>query len=97
MHGEILIKTRKYPRLLVLFQLLYCSILRYFLDFEYHVRRLENLIKLSFRFKFFSLRAGACLTAFETCRKLDSVFCNYLHFSLMSQKNKKLKKKFLVY
>ena len=43
-----------------LYQLLGTKFLK-FLNFEYHVRALENLIKLSLRFNFFLLRANACL------------------------------------
>ena len=65
--------------MLFLFQHSCCSILLYFWNFEYHVRMLENLLKL-----LILIIQLTAFTAFETCRNRNSVCYNSVHFFLQS-------------
>ena len=75
----------------VLFQLLSYSILLYFYKFWISCQDAWKLNKVEFAAEFlFTVRrclycnATDCFTAFEACRKVNSVCFNYLHFPLRS-------------
>ena len=89
---QVSLKCRDHPRVLyaVLFQLLYCSILLYFWNFEYHARALKNLTKLSLLFKVifylladaYLVNATACFYSFWNMQKVELLCCNYVHSPL---------------